>query len=272
MEILRLSALDHAFVVPAYGNSAHLRICLESLRGQDTPTSEIVVSTSTPHEGLLEICVEYGARLHTHTPNRGIAADWNEALNATRCELITLAHQDDIYLPGFLGGTLDAASRGDGVMLVFTGYREYSEEGVRAPSIALKMKRILVELAFLGGEVADSRFTKTNLLRFGCPIPCPSVTLRRDRLPPDMRFDPRYRVNLDWDFWLRLAQLPDAAFACVREPLMLHRIHRGSETSAGIADGTRAREDSELFGRVWPGPVAAMMARAYSRAYAYNSH
>lgn len=264
---------SHAFVVPAYGASKHLRQCLESLRAQEVRASEIVVSTSTPYDGLQELCKGYDARLFVHAPNRGIANDWTAALDATNCTWVTLAHQDDIYLPGFLRMTMNAIARRPDAVLVFTGYRECGEDGgLRRSSVALLIKRLLIELAFLGREQIRTRRARTSLLRFGCPIPCPSVTIRRDRLPPGMRFNERYRVNLDWDFWLRLAQMPNAAFLCIRTPLMLHRIHRRSETSAGIADGTRAQEDRELFCRVWPRPIASMLARAYSHAYTYNEH
>lgn len=259
----------HTFVVPSYGHSAHLRECLASLRNQRL-RSRVVVCTSTPFDGLAQLCDEMGAQLVCHSPNRGIAHDWNIALDSVDAEWVTIAHQDDIYLPEFASRTMRMVERHPGAILVFTGYQEMDERGVRARGTPLRIKRILIEMAMLGRESVTTRFARTNLLRFGCPIPCPSVTLRKRALPSGFRFDPAFRVNLDWDFWLRLAREIDGAFACDREALMRHRIHPDSETTSGIACGIRSREDRELFSRVWPAPLASVVARAYARSYHYN--
>ena len=81
------------------------------------------------------------------------------------------------------------------------------------------------------------------------------------------RFREDLKVNLDWDAWLRLAAQP-GAFAYVRQTLMLHRIHAGSETSDGIRAGVRAREDLMMFRAQWPAPIARVLARAYAMSYA----
>jgi glycosyltransferase involved in cell wall biosynthesis len=259
----------HAFVVPAYGRSVHLEDCLASLASQTRP-SPIVVCTSTPYEGLEAVCSRFGARLVCHGPNRGIAHDWNAALDEADAEWVTIAHQDDVYLPGFAERTLALAERYPRAVLVFTEYEEVDDKGVRPRSLLLRIKRILVEFGMLGFRHVSSRWAKTNLLRFGCSIGCPTVTLRLPALPSGMRFSERYRVNLDWDFWLRLARDVDGGFACDRQVLMRHRIHGESETTTGIVEGIRFREDLELFGRVWPAPVANAITRAYALSYRFN--
>lgn len=260
---------DHSFVVPAYGRSPHLRECLSSLRAQ-VHRSPITVCTSTPHDGLASLCEEMGARLAVHSPNRGIAHDWNMAVASADSAWVTIAHQDDIYLPEFAVATLRLAARNPKALLVFTGYAEMDQGAVRPMTGALRIKRLLIESAMLGRESVSSRFARTNLLRFGCPIPCPSVTLHKAMIPKDFVFDGRFRVNLDWDYWLRLAQCKEGAFACERRVLMRHRIHADSETTSGIAGGVRLREDHELFGRVWPAAVAKIISRAYALSYRYN--
>jgi glycosyltransferase involved in cell wall biosynthesis len=260
---------QHAFVVPSYRDSPHLRECLASLRDQEL-RSPVVVCTSTPHDGLAPLCDEFGARLVVWSPNRGIAHDWNMAVDSVDAEWVTIAHQDDIYLPEFAARTMRMVERNPSAILTFTGYQEMDDHGVRAMSASLRIKRVLVEFGMAGRESVSAHFARRNLLRFGCPIPCPSVTLRKGSLPEDLRFSPRFKVNLDWDFWLRLATEVDGAFACDRTVLMRHRIHSSSETTSGIADGTRFHEDRELFGKLWPAPLASLLTKAYSRAYHYN--
>ncbi|WP_454259129.1 hypothetical protein [Pseudoxanthomonas mexicana] len=48
---------------------------------------------------------------------------------------------------------------------------------------------------------------------------------------------------------------------------MLHRIHAGSETSDGVRAGVRAREDLAMFQRVWPAPIARVLAHLYAVSY-----
>ena len=260
---------DHAFVVPTYGKSPYLEACLDSLVSQTQP-SRVVIITSTPFNEIERVADRYGASLYVHGPNRGIAHDWNVALTQAQTDWVTVAHQDDVYLPSFVERTMALAGRHQDAILAFADYEEMDSNGVRPRTLPLRIKRWLVEYAMWGREHVPGRWSKTNLLRFGCSIGCPTVSLRLAAIPEGIRFDERYRVNLDWDFWLRLAQEVPGGFVCDRAILMRHRIHQSSETTAGIVDGVRTREDLELFNRLWPGPVARLLAHAYGMSYSYN--
>lgn len=253
----------HTFVVPAYGQSPHLRDCLASLRGQTWP-SPIVVSTSTPFAGLEALATEYGASLAIHPANVSIGNDWNHALSKVQTEWATIAHQDDIYLPTFAEKTLAVVAQHPHARLVLTGYGELIDERVRTQTAMLWIKRLLLELGFLGRQSIAGASAKRRLLRFGCAIPCPSVSLRLSSEP--VRFREDLKLNLDWEAWLRLAD-GDGEFAWVRETLMLHRIHVGSETSDGIRAGVRRHEDLMMFLALWPRPIAHLLARIYAMSY-----
>lgn len=259
------AAVLHGFVVPAYGRSPHLRDCLASLRAQ-TVRSTVVIATSTPWEGLEGLAADFDARLAVHTPNAGIGRDWNFALSQATTPWVTLAHQDDLYLPTFTERMLALAARHPDAVLVATGYGERLEPGgeTRTRSPMLVIKRVLMELGFLGRVAVASTGAKQRLLRFGCPIPCPSVSLRVDRT--GLRFREDLRVDLDWEAWLRLAAMP-GTFAYDRHTLMLHRIHADSETSAGVRAGVRASEDRMMFEAMWPAPIARLLAKAYALSY-----
>lgn len=255
----------HTFVVPAHGQSPHLGDCLASLRAQRVP-SRILLATSTPSPWLQALADQHDVPLHVHGPNAGIGRDWNAALAAVETPWATLAHQDDVYLPDFSAASLALAQSVPDTSLVLTGYAELLPDGTqRRNSAMLAVKRVLLELGFMNAPAVRATAAKQRLLRFGCPIPCPSVTLRVDTGQPLFRED--LRLNLDWDAWLRLAA-GEGAFAYDRDVLMLHRIHAGSETSAGILGGARAREDLMMFERLWPKPVARLLARAYAASYA----
>jgi hypothetical protein len=148
---------------------------------------------------------------------------------------------------------------------VLTRYGELFDNRKRARSRMLQVKEILLELGFLGRGAVSRPATKLRLLRFGCAIPCPSVSLNLGVLG-QWRFREDLKVNLDWDAWMRLARLP-GTFAWAREELMLHRIHATSETSAAVRDGVRAREDRMMFEALWPRPIARLLAHAYTLSY-----
>ncbi|WP_447940455.1 glycosyltransferase family 2 protein [Pseudoxanthomonas mexicana] len=257
------SGWHHAFAVPAHGQSPHLRECLASLRAQTVP-SPVFISTSTPSPWLGALAAEFDATLVAHGPNRGIGHDWNQAMAAAPATWVTLAHQDDVYLPHFVAETMRCVERQPRADLVMTGYAELAHRRTWTWTPMLAVKRLLEEQAFLGREAVSHRRSKRRLLAFGCAIPCPTVTLRRDRALGLFRED--LKVDLDWDAWLRLADGP-GAFARVRRLCMLHRIHADSETSDGIRAGVRAREDRAMFERLWPAPIARMLARLYAVGY-----
>lgn len=212
--------------------------------------------------------MEYGAGLAIHSPNVGIGHDWNHALSQAQTDWATIAHQDDIYLPTFAEKTLAAVSKHPDARLVMTGYGELVGGQVRSLTPMLFIKHLLLELGFLGRSSIAATKAKRRLLRFGCAIPCPSVTLRLSSEP--LRFREDLKLNLDWDAWLRLAGR-EGEFVWIRETLMLHRIHTGSETSNGIRAGVRSREDLMMFRALWARPIAHLLARIYALSYERES-
>lgn len=257
----------HSFVVPAYGVSPYLDACLDSLAAQTVDVPRLV-STSTPSDALEAICRRHEVPLVVHGPNRGIGHDWNAAYRAATTDWVTLAHQDDVYEPGYAAFVRARATAFPGDAMVFSTYYEIVD-GARRPTVAmLRFKRVLLELGFLGADRITSTFRKRAVLRFGNPVACPAVTLNKARLG-DFAFRDDMRTNMDWVAWLDVAAHP-GGFNLSRRPLVGHRVHPDSETSATIGDGERRSEDLEVFERLWPAPVARVIAGAYTRSYRSN--
>lgn len=256
---------DHCFVVPAHGESPHLDDCLASLAAQSLPTS-VVVATSTPNAHIEAAAMRHGVPLRINPRREGIGADWNFALDCASARWVTIAHQDDVYLPDFARVTLDALARHPDAVLAFTGYGELEGSVPRPPGTLVRIKRLLLELGFLGTSTASTRFFKTNALRFGCAIPCPAVTLDA---ASGLRFRTDLQVDLDWAAWLALARSP-GTFVYIRRELMRHRVHAASETTAAIHGWRRAAEDRAILGTLWPAAVADAIVASYALAYRSN--
>ena len=257
---------EHCFVVPAYGESAHLESCLRSLAAQTTKT-RVAIATSTPNRHIEELAQRYGLLVHVNPNRGGIGMDWNFALDVAQAPWVTLAHQDDIYLPHFVERTLAGLSRRNDAVLAFCGYGEIEGSAPRPVSTLIRIKQALLELGFLGTSHAATPFFKTNALRFGCAIPCPAVTLSA---ASGLRFRTDLKVDLDWAAWLELARKPGGAFVYIRERLMMHRVHSHSETSTAISNGDRLVEDEALLRSLWPGVVASAIVASYRIAYRSN--
>jgi hypothetical protein len=258
----------HAFVVPAFGESPWLDGCLASIAAQTHGASEVLVTTSTPNAAMLDTARRHRVPVRVNDRRGGIGSDWNYALAATGAPWVTLAHQDDCYDPTYVARLLEALQREPDALMGFCDFSEVTALGPRAMHVNLRVKRWLCDRAFRGRTAIREPDDKRRLLAFGNPIGCPAVVLNRARVP-GFAFAEDLASNLDWDAWLRLAELP-GAFVRVAEPLVVRRIHRASETSALIADRRRASEDRAMFARLWPMPVASAIAFLYRLSYAAN--
>jgi glycosyltransferase involved in cell wall biosynthesis len=254
---------DHAFVVPAYGDSPFLPACLASLRAQ-SEASRIVVTTSTPSACIEAAAKTAGAPLIVNPERAGIAADWNFALAQAHARYVTLAHQDDLYFPTFLAASLELLTGNPRAALAFTGYVEVDDHGAPIRS-KISLAKHMLERVILGETRAPSPAHLKRFLSFGNPLPCSSVTLDLANLP-GFAFSDAFRSNLDWDAWLRLA---DAGAVFVRTPerLVGRRHNPLTATSTLIREGVRAREDLVMFRRLWPPPLAELIAFAYRAGY-----
>jgi glycosyltransferase involved in cell wall biosynthesis len=262
--VARMAVLSgHAFIVPAYGESPYLADCLRSLRAQTLP-SHIEIATSTPSPFIARLAQAHGAPVRINPRRVGIGADWNFALEGAGARYVTLAHQDDVYAPDFLSETLAAFARHPEASIAFTGYREIGDQGEVRDSKISRIKH-LIESLTLGESTLVTPSRLRRYLALGNPLPCSSVTFDRERLAV-FRFSEVLSSNLDWQAWLDLAD-QGVAFARVPARLVGRRHNPLTETARLIKSGVRAREDLAMFRRIWPSPVAELIAAVYRLGY-----
>jgi hypothetical protein len=266
--LLRILSMDHTFAIPVYGSAPKLGGLLASLRAQAGSPSEILLASSTPSAGLELLAKSHGIPLHINPRRVSICEDWNFALGAARTKFVTLAHQDDFYMPSYVVRLTAALGRHSDVLFAFCDYSEHTPLGARPINMNLRIKRILRYRAFGARECITDVRKKVRLLSLGNPICCPSVMLDRSVMP-DFRFPVGFQSNLDWMAWLDLAGRP-GGIVYVRESLVSKGVHVDSETTVAIANRVREREDREIFDLLWPRPVAAALATLYRLGYRAN--
>lgn len=262
-----LKESKHTFAVLAYKESPYLADCILSLQRQSLK-SAIFLSTSTPCEFLIRVSGKFQIPLVVNKESGGIASDWSFAYNNAKSKYVTLVHQDDLYLPDYTRSCL-SADKDSKSLIIFTDYSELLENSrIRNRSLNLIIKKILL-WSFLLTNKISSAFLKKLTLCLGSPIPCPSVTYNKEKMG-DFEFSNDFVCNMDWDAWIRLIH-KNGSFSYVKKNLMLHRIHKDSQTSLQIERKRRKMEDRIIFEKLWPKPIARCLSDIYSLGLVSNN-
>ena len=259
--------INHSFAVTAYKDSPYLSECLDSLKKQ-TVESVIYITTSTPSDYISELAKKYAVEIYITEPGQGIAHDWNFSLQQAKTKYVTLAHQDDLYMPEYAASSFNAAEKFTDTLLSFTGYTEIVNGKDRSNTLLLRIKRFMLWFFIPYRKNIHSRIRKKLLLSAGCPIPAPSVMYNKDILV-DFRFSNEFSINMDWQAWYRIAEMK-GRFVYIKKRLLKHRIHPDSATSLGLKSNLRQKEDLIMFKKFWPGFIAKLMAKFYARSYKSN--
>lgn len=259
--------IDHSFAVMAYEDSPYLSECLDSLKKQ-TVESVIYISTSTPSTYITEIAKKYGIEVFVTEPGLGIANDWNFSVQMAKTKYVTLAHQDDTYIPRYAECCFNAAEKFKDTLICFPNYEELVNGKNRTGTLLLIIKQFILFFFMPIKKNLHNKYWKKYFLSFGSAIPCPAVMYNMENLR-EFLFAHEYSINLDWDAWLRMAMMK-GRFVYVSSALMKHRIHAESATTVGLKDNARQNEDLKMFSRIWPYFIAKILSKFYSSGYKSN--
>ena len=255
---------DHTWIVCAFRESPYLEECIRSLREQ-TVRSRILIVTSTPCGHISRAAEKYGLELHVNTGKAGISGDWNFALRTGQTELMTIAHQDDVYDPAYTEEMLRRMNRCREPILYFTNYGELRNGEKITKNRLLRIKRLLMIPTRLFPGIRAARRAS---LAFGNAVCCPSVTYRKTIVGEDP-FSDHFGSNLDWELTEKLSR-GKGQFVYNPRILMYHRIHEESTTSELIGENRRTQEDYEMMRKFWPEWIAKRLSRAYAASEKSN--
>ncbi len=262
------TAKDHTFVVCAYKESAYLEKCICSLMKQ-REKGNVIITTSTPSEYVDTVAKKYGLKLYVNDDAPDIARDWNFAISKAQTDLVTIAHQDDIYDKDYLEEILKAVNKVKNPILAHTAYYEIRDGKKVYSNKLLRIKKLML-LPQIPRFTWNSIFLRRRILAFGCAICCPSVTYVKKRLP-DEPFQVGCKADLDWQAWEKYSKLK-GAFCYVKKPIMGHRVHEESETTNVIGDGQgRTAEDYEMYRKFWPKCIADLLIKFYAKGQDSNT-
>ncbi|MGN0437438.1 MAG: glycosyltransferase [Lachnospiraceae bacterium] len=258
---------QHTFALCAYKESPYLEACIQSLLKQRNP-SKIILATSTPCEYIENMCKKYDIPYYVNHGESGITQDWTFAYKQCTTPIVTIAHQDDIYYENYVEELLKAANKAKQPIIFSTDYDELREGEIVHQNTLLKIKRIMMwPLRFRIFQ--KSVWVRRRILSFGCPICCPSVAYFTNNMPDEI-FKNHFRTNEDWEAWENLSRRK-GEFLYVGRPLMAHRIHEESETSASIRETGRGGEDMEMYEKFWPKWIAKLLCGFYQKSEDSNN-
>lgn len=255
----------HTFVVLAYKESVYLEECIRSVLNQSTD-SNVVIATTTDNKYIRKIAKKYGLDVIVgkHTT---IGGDFDFARRSVDSELVTIAHQDDIYDYLYVENIINVYKKHNDASIIFTDYYEIRNNNKIFTNINLKIKRILltpIRVQFFG----KFKFFKRLVLCFGNSICCPSVTFINKNCPDEV-FTSKFKSDCDWYAWEKLSKL-DNSFIFISKKLMGHRIDESTTTTDIISNGIRTKEDLEILKKFWPDKVALLINKAYKNSEKSN--
>lgn len=253
----------HTFAICAYGDSPFLGPCIRSLKAQSEP-SPIIVCTSTPSPYITALANAYQIPVYVREGESDIQADWNFAYRMADADYVTIAHQDDLYQKDY-SKLLLAARKKYPDMTVFTGGYLVVKNGRLARFEKVEFIKRFLRLPLRLKPLCHLKAVKMSALRFGNAICCPACAYHKTVLGEELFHSP-FRFALDWDTLWELAKRK-GRFICVERPILYYRVHEGAATKASIQDESRAREETLMFNRLWPEPVARILMRFYCKAY-----
>lgn len=263
-----LSSKDHTFVICAYKENPYLESTIQSILRQKR-LGDVLISTSTPNAHIEGIAKKYGVPLYVNPHAHMAGDDWNYGYDKACTNLITLAHQDDIYEPNYLEKVLEAANSYDPseLSMIFTDYYEI-REGINVLNNRLLKIKEIMNLPFKYKYLNSSKLIKRRVLSFGNSICCPAVTYAKFNLGNGI-FDTTFKNSCDYKTFVDLASI-EGRFIYVPDKAMGHRIYAESATSLNLAENIRKKEDQEILETLWPKPIAKLVNSVYSKSEKSN--
>lgn len=252
----------HTFVICAYKESQYLEDCVKSVVNQEFKTN-IIMTTSTPNEYIENIAKKYDIKLYIKTTKSDICDDWNFGYNIANSDLVTIAHQDDVYEPHYSKKIVQMYKKYPDAILLHTAYYAL-KNNEKTVDINCRIKRIL-QFPLTCRAFAKFKFFKVSSLAFGNSINCPSVTYNK-KIIGDTVFTSDLKFGLDWDTFLKFAR-QKGRFIYINKPSISYRIHNEATSKEFIVNNKRVAEDIIMFNKIWPNFMTQIIMKFYKLAY-----
>lgn len=256
----------HTFVILAYKESPFLEECIKSVLNQNLKTN-VIIATTTPNSFIDKLAKKYKISVVSgkHTT---IGGDFDFARNSANTDLVTVAHQDDIYDYNYAEEVVKNYQKYKDSIIIFSDYYEIKNGDKIYTNLNLKIKRILLTSLRIK-KISGFKHLKRNVIRYGNSISCPAVTYVQKNCPEKI-FNLEMKCDIDWDAWEKLSKLK-GRFIFVNKKLMGHRIDDTTTTTDIINQGIRTKEDLIILKKFWPNQIAKIINKLYKNSEKNNN-
>lgn len=219
--------------MPVFNGAATLEASLTSLTGQGDGIEVVLVDQGSADDSLL-IAERFRDRMDIRVieapDNKSWMQNTNLAIENARAPLITMLHQDDVWMEG----------RGAALRTVADRYPDaglWAHAAFYIDAVGRCIGRIGPPFGPTLRLVSSSEALSPLLVQNTLALP--AVMFRREDAQRAGGLDEDLWYTADWDFWLRLAAT--APILWMPEPLVGFRLHRGSLTVTGSRDAEEFR-------------------------------
>lgn len=251
---------DISIIMPIYNGAKTLEATLNSLKGQNGAMLEIIAVDQASSDGSRDILRAYQAELPIHILDAPDSKNWmqntNIGLAAAKAPLVTMLHQDDMWLPGRAVALCDLARAYPQAELWlhpawFAGPND-DLVGSFGPAFGNKDRLVASADAVKALVVQNT-------------VALPAAMFKRDTALQLGGLSEDLWYTADWDFWLKLASAGPIAWT--PQKLAAFRVHENSQT----VQGSKAIDDFRTqltipverhIGSVGTPDAAAIRARA----------
>lgn len=182
-------------IIPAYKSEEFILETLNSVKSQTYPNWEIIVVDDCSEDQTEEIVKNFAQTVNNnvtyiaHNINQGVSVARNNAVKASKAEILAFLDSDDIWLEHHLEDSIKQLelSQAD---LVHSGFQIFNSKTGKKLFICEPTSE---ELA----NFPDSFFTR-------CYVGSFTVVMRKNVFEKVGGFDPILRSTQDYDLWLRI--------------------------------------------------------------------
>ena len=208
-----------SIVTPSFNSARYLEETIQSVLSQDYQPIEYWVIDGGSTDGTLDILNRYAGRLQfVSAPDNGQADAVNRGFARCSGAIFAFLNADDLYLPGAISAAVRAFTTNSDAAVVYG----------RACHIGAYGERL--------GRYPVEPFSQTALSR-RCFICQPAAFIRSDAFRQAGMLNASMHYSLDYDLWVRLAQLH--SFAMVDRELACSRLHADAKTVSNTAQAMR---------------------------------
>ena|GEM_PF-1260223 len=227
-------------ILPVFNGEQYLAECICSVLDQEFEEFELLVSDDGSTDQSRRVIQSFSdprIRLMNRRQNRGLFANLNSLLRATRFPLVHILGQDDMLTSDCLAREVDFFAEHPSAGMTYCKYIEIGEQG---EEIARTRLRDLP-------EIVEPRLSLQLFYYYGCmPGNISTVCVRRQCFEEVGLFDESFRAAGDYEMWVRICQQRDLGI--VHRYLVRLRSHRrqlSRSSSLGacfISEGRRIRK------------------------------